>query len=311
MAEDTKRTGVVVIGSINMDLVVRAPHVPQPGETVLGRGFATIPGGKGANQAMAIARLGEKCTLIGRVGDDDFGERLLMSLRGNRVDVEQVVVTEGAPTGVALIVVDESGENAICVASGANFRVSPDDLDAAEETLRSARVCLLQLELPVETVLHAIKLCREFGVETVLDPAPAPADPPPGLFTADIVSPNAGEAEALTGETLATHAKEAKAVAAALAQRGARQIVLKLGAGGALVFDGSRFEQIRAHRIKPVDTTAAGDAFTGALAVGRARGQSLFEATRLANAAGALACSKFGAQPSMPTAAEVEKLLRT
>ena len=309
MSEEQDRSGVVVVGSINMDLVVRAAHVPQPGETVLGRSFATIPGGKGANQAIAVARLGEPCRLIGRVGDDDFGERLLMNLRGNRVNIEHVVVTEGVATGVALIVVDESGENAICVASGANYKLTPEDLDDAEDAFRSARVCVLQLEIPIPTVLHAIAMCKRFGIETILDPAPAMANPPHGLFDADIVSPNAGEAELLTGETLATHAKEAKTVAAAFVQRGAEQVVLKLGSHGALVFDGSRFEQINGYRIKPVDTTAAGDAFTGALAVGRARGQSLIEAARLANAAGALACSKFGAQPSMPSAAEVDKIL--
>jgi ribokinase len=310
MSDEPNRSGVVVVGSINMDLVVRAPHVPHPGETVLGRNFATIPGGKGANQAIAVARLGEPCTLIGRVGDDDFGERLLMHLRINRVDIKRVVVTEGVATGVALIVVDESGENAICVASGANYKLTPHDLDAAEDAFRTARVCLLQLEVPVPTVLHAIQLCRRHATETILDPAPAMANPPRGLFDADIVSPNAGEAELLTGETLAAHAKEAKAVAAAFAQRGARQVVLKLGSHGALVFDGARFEQINGHRIQPVDTTAAGDAFTGALAVGRARGQTLFEAARLANAAGAAACSKFGAQPSMPGAADVERFLK-
>lgn len=307
MPEETERTGVVVVGSINMDLVIRAPHVPQPGETVLGREFTTIPGGKGANQAVAVARLGTSCSLVGRVGDDAFGQHLRRQLQANGVNVDEVVVTEGTPTGVAQIVVDACGENAICVASGANRLVLPADLDAAEDLLRAARVCLLQLELPVETVVHAIQLCRRLGVETILDPAPALADPPAALFDADILSPNAGEAEMLTGETLATHAKEAKAVAAALVQRGARNVVLKLGANGALVFDGARFEHIPGHRIKPVDTTAAGDAFTGALAVGRARGQSLFDAARQANAAGALACTCFGAQPSMPTAAQLRR----
>jgi len=300
---------VVVVGSINMDLVVKAPHVPGPGETVLGKDLATIPGGKGANQAVAVARLGTNCAIVGRVGGDDFGQRLLTGLRKNRVNVDHVVVTEGAASGVAFIVVDEMGENAICVASGANHRVVPEDLDAVEDVLAAARVCLLQLELPIDTVVHAIRLCRKHRIETILDTAPAPSNAPPELFEADIITPNAGEAEVLTGEPITTHAKGAKAVAAALARLGARQVVLKLGDQGAMLFDGDQFEHIPAHRIQPVDTTAAGDAFTAALAVARARGESLSEAVRYANAAGAVACTKFGAQPSMPTAREVADLL--
>lgn len=310
MPEEAQSPRIAVVGSINMDLVVRASHVPQPGETVLGREFSTIPGGKGANQAIAVRRLGQACTLIGRVGDDDFGQRLLTKLQANHIDIEPVVVTEGTPTGVAMIVVDEQGENSICVAPGANTRVTPEDLDAAEEYLSDVQVCVLQLELPIETIVHAIAICRRLGIETILDPAPASADLPAGLFDADIITPNSGEAEMITGEPVATHARQAKAVAAALVQRGAQRVVLKLGSAGALVFDGSRFEQILGHRIQPVDTTAAGDAFTGALAVARARGRSLLDAARFANAAGAAACLRFGAQPSMPTPAEVERLLR-
>ncbi len=304
-----KQFSVVVVGSINIDLVVKAPHVPAPGQTVLGRDFATIPGGKGANQAVAVSRLGAACAMVGRVGDDDFGQRLLTGLSSNHVDVANVIVTEGSASGVAFIVVDEMAQNAICVASGANYRVVPEDLDAVEGVIADARVCLLQLELPIDTVVHAIRLCRKHGVETILDTAPAVADSPPGLFEADIITPNEGEAEIITGEPITTHAKGAKAVAATLARLGARQIVLKLGDQGAMVFDGDQFEHVQAHRIKPVDTTAAGDAFTGALAVARARGETLIEAVRFANAAGAVACTKFGAQPSMPTAREVADLL--
>jgi ribokinase len=301
---------IVVIGSINMDLVVRAPHAPAPGETVLGRDFQTIPGGKGANQAVAVARLQLPCSIVGRVGDDDFGERLLTGLRASKVDVAHVTVAEGVATGVALIVVDHVGENAICVASGANYKVTPDDVDAARDRIASARLCLLQLELPVPTVIHAIRLCRKLNVPTILDTAPAPSDPPDELFEADIITPNQTEAGLLAQEPSGKF-REAKAVAAALVSRGARRVVLKLGDRGALVFDGQRFEHVPGRKIVPVDTTAAGDAFTGALAVACARGESLVEAARYANAAGAAACLKFGAQPSMPTPQEVEQLLTT
>jgi len=300
---------VVVVGSINMDLVVRSDRIPAPGQTVLGRDFATIPGGKGANQAVAVARLGGRCAMVGRVGEDDFGQRLLVGLSGNRVDCGAVIITEGLASGVALIMVGPVGENAICVASGANWRMTPEDLDAAAETIRAARVCLLQLELPVETVAHAIRLAADAGVETILDTAPVPPDGvPSALFAADIVSPNAPEAEAITGETLRDH-RQAKAVAAELATRGARHVVLKLGERGAVCFDGEHFQHVPAHRISPVDTTAAGDAFMGALAVARARGEDLCQAVQYANAAGAAACRKFGAQPAMPTPGEVSELL--
>ncbi len=303
------RGGVVVVGSINMDLVVKTDRIPRPGETVLGGEFATIPGGKGANQAVAVARLGEASTMIGRVGDDLFGRQLLAGLAEANVTADHVSVTSGVSSGVALIVVDNQGENAICVAPGANQRLMPEDIDANEDALAAAKVCLMQLEIPVATVLRTIALCRRHGVMTILDVAPARPGLPDEIFQADILSPNASEAEMLTGEPTGAHAREAKAVAAALAAAGARCVVLKLGAAGALAFDGDRFYHAPGHKVAVVDTTAAGDAFTGALAVACARGEPLAQAIRYANAAGALACTRLGAQRSMPSAAEVNNLL--
>ncbi len=210
----------------------------------------------------------------------------------------------------ALIVVDQTGENDNRMASEATHTVAPEDIDDAEEAIASSRVCVLQLELPLETVIYALQVCRRHGVETILDTAPAPPEMPAELFTADIITPNQSEAQVLADEP-SEKVREAKAVAAAIVSRGARCVVLKLGERGAMVFDGERFEYLKGHRINTVDTTAAGDAFTGALAVARARGQSLIAATRFANAAGAVACTKFGAQPSMPTPAEVDKMLRS
>ncbi len=299
---------IVVIGSINMDLVLRVAHPPRPGETVLARDLVTIPGGKGANQAVGAARLGAKTAIVGRVGDDEFGSRLLAGLKTNHVDTRFVTITEGASSGIAVITVDDQGENAICVSSGANFRVAPADVDAASGMIGRAKVCLLQLELPIDTVTHAIKLCRKAGVEVILDPAPAPIDAPDALFEVDVITPNLTEADTLTHKSPRNHERETRAVAAALTARGARNVVLKLGERGALVCDGDTCEHIPGRKIKPVDTTAAGDAFTAALGFARVRGQSLMEATKLANAAGAAACLRFGAQPSLPTLEEITKL---
>ncbi|MCK6455217.1 MAG: ribokinase [Phycisphaerae bacterium] len=295
---------VVVIGSINMDLVLRVDRAPGPGETVLARDLATIPGGKGANQAVAVARLGASCALVGRVGDDDFGSRLLVVLEAAGVDIRHVTVTEGHSTGVAMITVDRRGENAICVAGGANLRLSVADIEAAADLIAHAKVCILQLETPIETVLRAIDVCREHEVESILDTAPAPDRPPAGLFRADILTPNIGEAARLVAEH-GDGRHDAKVLAAAIAARGARRVVIKMGEHGALAHESDLFTHIPAHRIVPVDTTAAGDAFTAALAIGRLRGDSLDDAARLANAAGAAACLKFGAQPSLPHMADV------
>ncbi len=298
---------IAVVGSINMDLVVRTAHVPAPGETVLGRDFSEIPGGKGANQAVAVARLGARAIMVGRVGNDDLGRRLIAGLKADGVDCTHVLTTPGVASGIAMIVVAGSGENAITVASGANFRVTPADVDAAESVLRSARVCLLQLELPVETVVHAIELCRQVGVETILDTAPAPAsEVPDDLFHADIVTPNESEAARLTHLPAAS---EPQVIAAALHAWGCESLVLKLGERGAYVSSPDGEFAVPGFMVDTVDTTAAGDAFTGALAVARARGSALLEATRLANRAGALACTRWGAQPSMPTGDQLNALI--
>lgn len=298
---------IVIIGSVNMDLVVRAARVPAPGETVLGHNFTTIPGGKGANQAVAVARLGGNAVMVGRVGDDAFGQRLLAGLRENRVETSRVLVTSNTPSGIAMIVVSDHGENAITVAGGANSRVTPADVDAAEPLLRSARVCLLQIELPLETVLHAIAVCRRLGVETILDPAPAPVSPAPAaLFAVDILTPNESEAAQLTGLPLES---APSAIVDGLAACGATGIVLKRGARGAHVAVAGERCDVAGFPVNVVDSTAAGDAFTAALAVGRSLDWPIVSAVRFGNAAGALACTRLGAQPSLPSLEQVNALL--
>ena len=300
---------IVVIGSVNMDLVCKTPHIPVPGQTILGSDFVTIPGGKGANQAVAAARLGGDVHFIGRVGDDDLGRRLLDGLNRNKVAVDHVGVTPGAPSGVAMILVDREGENSIVVAPGANHKLTPADIDAASALLRRASIAVMQLEIPFPTVQHAIALCRKFGVFTILDPAPAPQKLPAGLWSVDILTPNETEARILMGP--AAEALDDARIGASFLARGARRAVLKLGARGAMIVcPDLKSMRIGGFRVKVVDTTAAGDAFTGAMAVALAEGLPMPEAVRFANAAGARCCERFGAQPSLPDRASVLSLLR-
>jgi ribokinase len=307
---------IVVIGSANMDLVCKTPHMPSPGQTILGCGFATIPGGKGANQAVAAAKLGGQVHFVGRIGDDDFGQRLLVGLQQHKVSTRHVTITEGMPSGVAVILVDTKGENSIIVARGANQHLTPADVDHAAEVLRQAAVCVMQLEIPLETAEHAAALCRQFGVRCILDPAPAPAKLPRGLWAVDVFTPNQSEAETLLGETALGRLRrprrpDAKQIVSELLRRGPRSVVLKLSEKGALMMDrGGEIQQVRGHRVRVVDTTAAGDAFTAALAVGLAEEMPLPAAVRFANAAGAVCCQTFGAQPAVPTRQAVEALLR-
>ena len=310
---------IVVIGSINMDLVCRTHHIPAPGETILGTDFVTIPGGKGANQAVAAAKLGGDVHMVGRVGDDDFGQRLLNGLGNHRVNIDHVTVTEGTASGVAQILVDRRGENAIVVAPGANHRLAPADVDAAEGLIARAAVVVMQLEVPFETVAHAIAMCQRLGVFTILDPAPAPAKLPRAMYGVDVFTPNQGEAEALlglSGSRSRTTKKVAdpKQIGSALQARGARAVVLKLGSKGAMLVGGdgddSMIRTIKPFRVQVIDTTAAGDAFTGALAVSRAEGMPMPDGVRFANAAGALCCTGFGAQPALPSREQVDRLWR-
>lgn len=302
---------IVVVGSINMDLVVQMPKLPRPGETLHGDSFQTIPGGKGANQAVATARLGARVTLIGRVGDDVFGETLLKSLRDYGVSTEYVIRTSQCTSGVALIGVESSGANSIVVVAGANGRLTESDILQRKHVIASADALIVQLETPVPTVAAAIQIARESGVRTILDPAPAPTGAlPDQLQSVDLISPNQTEAEAMTGIVVHDLASAEKS-ARILQQQGACEVVMKLGELGSLALSREgQIQHIPAAKATIVDTTAAGDAFTAGLTVGLAEGRSLADATRLGGAAGTLACTVFGAQPAMPNRAAVEHFLR-
>ena len=275
-----------------------------------GHEFLTIPGGKGANQAVAAARLGARVTLIGRVGDDSFGAMLRRSLDEDRVSTEHVLTTSDCSSGVALIGVDAGGANSIVVIAGANGRLSPADVIERTDVIASADALIVQLETPHETVLTALRIARESGVRTILDPAPVSVGMFPNeLYAVDLISPNQTEAEVLTGIVVHDVAS-AELSARRLRDSGAREIVMKLGELGALLCDvDGHIDHCPATKAEIIDSTAAGDAFTAALAVALAEGRSLIEGTRFGCAAGTLACTRFGAQPALPTRADVDQFL--
>ncbi len=301
---------IVVFGSINMDLVVRTPRLPKPGETLVGHTFYTAPGGKGANQAVACARLGAPTAMVGLVGSDVFAETLRGSLHDYGVDVSGVETCADQPSGVALIAVDDRAENNIIIVTGANGAVGAADLARLESVLAAgAKVLLLQFEIPMDSIVAAAKLARRHGVLVMLDPAPARPMPAALYRLVDTITPNETEAAALVGFAVNDQAGAARA-ADVLRGRGVRRVVVKMGSKGAYWTDDRDVGQLcPAFRVEAVDTVAAGDAFNGALAVALSEGQPFGEAIRLAAAAGALATTKHGAQPSMPDRAAVRSLL--
>jgi len=290
-----------------MDLAVRVNRMPGPGENVRGEDLRLIPGGKGANQAVACARLGAETAFLGRVGDDAFGARLRQDLADAGVDVGGLATVPGCTSGVALIFIDAAGENRIVVTAGANGRLAPEDIDAARDRVAGADAVILQLEIPPETVARTIALAREVGTLTVVDAGPPRRPIDRAVFDADVLTPNEAEAAALLD--LPPGARRPEDLARALLARGPRAVVVKAGAQGAVVAQEGGAQRVPAFRIDPVDTTAAGDAFTAALVVETVRGTDLATAARIANAAGAVAATRLGAQPSMPTADEVRAML--
>jgi len=299
---------ITVVGSLNMDLVARTPRIPEPGETIIGNDFHTVPGGKGANQAVAAARLGIQVSMVGRVGGDAFAGPLLDNLAAAGVDHTFVTQDSEAATGVALIVVDDAGQNSIVVASGANARLTPADVDKAKTAIASADALLLQLESPLETVTRAAEVARAHGVTVILNPAPARSLPAGLLSLVDVLIPNESETALLTGLPVGDQS-QTEAAATALLDLGVGTVILTLGERGAMLAQAGKMELCPAFAVVPVDTTAAGDAFVGGFAVALAEGRALAEAVRWGNATGALATTKLGAQSSLPTRQELEILL--
>ena len=299
---------VLVIGSANMDFTVAVPRLPAEGETVTGGSFYVSHGGKGANQAVAARRLGGDVRFVGCVGQDPQGDRVVEQLAAEGIPTDGVIRTEAA-TGVALITVDREGRNQIAVASGANLELLPDLAKMHASLMPWAKVLLLQLEIPVSSVQWALATAREHGVLSILNPAPAQPLPDTLLSLVDCLTPNANEAEVLTGIAV-TAPDRASQAAQHLLARGVRRVIVTLGTRGVLYCDGKSALHFPAFPVDAVDTTGAGDAFNGALAVGLAAAGTWEEALPLANAAAALACTRRGAQTSFPRRAEVETFMR-
>lgn len=299
---------IVVVGSSNTDMVVKGRRLPGPGETVKGGQFVMAAGGKGANQAVAAARLGAQVTLVAKVGADVFGDQAIAGYQKDGISTDFIFRDPAGHTGIALILVDDKGENLISVASGANNALMPQDVEKAAERIRSADVVVLQLEIPLETVEFTARLAAEAGVPVILDPAPAP-DAPLDRTLLQYVSylkPNETEAERLTGIAVTDEASARKA-ADKLLQNGAHNAIVTLGAKGALWASAGQSGFVPGCRVEAIDSTAAGDAFSGGLACALARGLSLEEAVRYASCVGALSVTRLGAQPSLPTEEEVRK----
>lgn len=297
---------IVVIGSSNTDMVVRSQHLPAPGETVLGGEFMMNNGGKGANQAVAAARLGGNVYFVAKVGSDVFGRKALDDYRHEGVNTDYILVDEEAPSGVALILVnDETGENSISVASGANLRLLSTDIDRAAEALDNCSVLLMQLEVPVETVEYAAQTVHARGGKVVLNPAPAQELSDELLANVDILIPNESEAALLSGITIETE-DDARRAATVLSDRGVGTVIITLGAKGALIKEGEEFTFVPAHKVKAVDTTAAGDTFCGALCVAINEGKTIAEAVDFACRCSAISVTRPGAQQSAPYRHEVD-----
>jgi ribokinase len=294
---------VCVVGSSNIDLTFRAARLPRPGETLPGRGFQLGFGGKGANQAVMAARLGAQVRMVSRVGRDVFGEQTLAHYRAEGIDASHVRADAERPTGIASIVVDDEARNCILVVAGANGALSIEDVRAAAEAIRTADVLLCQLEVPIETTGEALRLARAAGVRTVLNPAPALPLSDELLSLADLCVPNETEVEVLTGLA------EPEAAARALRRRGPGTVIVTLGRLGALVVDAQTAQHVPGTEVEAVDTTGAGDAFIGALAVALAEGRPLAEAVRRANVLAALSVTRPGTQTSFPRRDEAEAFL--
>jgi ribokinase len=300
---------ILVLGSSNTDMIIKLDHIPRPGETILGGAFLIANGGKGANQAVGAARAGGQVTFIARVGKDMFGDEAVAGFVRDGISVDYVTRDKTNPSGVALIFVAKDGENSIGVAGGANAKLSPADVRKAKAAFAGAKVLVMQLETPLQTVQAAAELAAKAGVRVILNPAPAQPLPDKLLKQVSILTPNETEAELLTGIVVKDDASAAVA-AAKLRARGVRTVIITLGARGAFVAAESGEQLVPGFKVNAVDTTAAGDIFNGALAVTLAEGKSLEQAVRFANAAAANSVTRLGAQPSAPTRRVIERFLK-
>ncbi|MDU2147772.1 MAG: ribokinase [Paeniclostridium sordellii] len=296
---------ICVIGSLNMDLVVNVENMPKKGQTLIGSDFKEVPGGKGANQAVAMARLGGDVTMVGKVGTDSFGETLINALKKDNVDTTYIHKENGS-TGVAMITVDQNAENAIVVAPGANFKVNQNDIDKNVEAIKTSDIVVVQLETPLETIKYTLKKSKEFGKYTILNPAPAVKLEDSIIENVDLLTPNETELEILSGITIENEA-DILTAAKVMIKKGVKELIVTLGSKGSLYInkDIERFK--KSYKVEAIDTTAAGDSYTGALAVAFSKGENVEYAMDFASKVGALCVTKEGAQSSLPTLEEVNE----
>lgn len=295
---------IVVIGSSNTDMVIKCEHLPAPGETILGGNFFMNAGGKGANQAVAAARLNGDVTFIAKVGNDVFGKQAIELFTKENINTEYIFIDDKNPSGVALINVDAKGENAITVAQGANGNLLVDDIKMLSHVIESTDIILMQLETPIETVEYVAKLANQFNKQFILNPAPACKLPDELLKKISIITPNEKEAEMLTGISI-RNIDEAKQAAKILSAKGIQTVIITLGEDGALLYANNEFTVIPAKKVTATDTTAAGDVFNGALAVALSEQKNLKEAIQFANNAAAISVTRLGAQASAPYRSEL------
>lgn len=296
---------ILVVGSSNTDMVVKSDRIPKPGETVLGGEFFSFPGGKGANQAVAAARLGGEVTFLAKVGNDNLGIAAVEELRKEGIDVSRIITASDIHSGIALILVDQKGENSISVAYGANRRFSQLDILENQDLIRNAEVILVQLEIPLEAVETVVELAQRFGKPVILNPAPAQFLSDELISKIFMLTPNETEAELLTGIPVRDLAS-AEQAARALHKKGAKGVIITLGAAGAFLLTKDIAELIPSSKVVAVDTTAAGDTFNGALAVALVEGMEIRDAVRFANRAAAISVTRMGAQSSLPFRGELD-----
>lgn len=299
---------IIVVGSCNTDMVIKADRLPVPGETVIGGKFLMNPGGKGANQAVAAARMGGNVSFISKTGNDLFGKQSIELYNAEGINTNYIFSDPKNPSGIALITVDANGENCIVVASGANATLSSSDIESARSEIESAEIVLMQLEIPIETVEYVAELANKKNIKVILNPAPARALSDKLLKSLYIITPNKTEAEILSGIKVEDLDK-AKMAADVIHGKGANIVVITLGAGGSLILEDGRYTHVEAESVSAVDTTAAGDTFSGTLCVGLSQGKSIIEAVKMATRACALTVTRMGAQSSIPYHKELQSLV--
>ena len=295
---------ICVIGSLNMDLVVNVDTMPKPGQTIIGSNFKEVPGGKGANQAVAMARLNGNVSMIGKVGEDGFGQTLINSLKNDKVDTTYIQTSKGA-TGVALITVDKNAQNSIVVSPGANFEVKEDDIDNNIEAIKNSDIVVLQLETPLNTIKYALNKAKELNKYTILNPAPAVKLDDEIIKNVDLLTPNETELEIISGVSIETEEDIQKA-AQIMIEKGVKELIVTLGSKGSLYINKEKSMFKKAYKVEAADTTAAGDSYTGALAVALSQDKNIEDAMDFASKVGALSVLKEGAQSSLPTLEDVK-----